>query len=70
MSEIIVRVADLRIGTRLSFADLTAELLRSTVEQVAVDPQIAMAVARLRAESGAAGGPSRAADIIESCLPR
>ncbi|MBB5872573.1 MGT family glycosyltransferase [Allocatelliglobosispora scoriae] len=63
------RLDQLNIGVRLSFADLTATVLRDTVERVAVDPVIAESVARLRKDVLTAGGPARAADIIESCLP-
>jgi UDP:flavonoid glycosyltransferase YjiC (YdhE family) len=63
------RLAELNIGVRLSFAELTATVLRDTVERVAVDPGIAECVARLRTDVLTAGGPARAADIIESYLP-
>lgn len=62
------RVQDLGVGIRLSFVDLTAAVLRETVDRAAADPSIARAVEVLQGEVRAAGGPVRAADVIESCL--
>ena len=60
------QVVRLGIGEQL-IADVDATGLRAAVERVAADIGMAERIRRLRAEALAAGGVTRAADVIETC---
>ncbi|MFC4147309.1 macrolide family glycosyltransferase [Micromonospora mangrovi] len=62
------RVAELGLGRVLPRDEFDAERLRATVEQVADDPGIRDRVARMREAMLAAGGPARAAEVVEGWL--
>lgn len=62
------RVAHLRLGVRLAAGGTTGERLHAAVEAVAGDPDVTLGVAAMRHEALAAGGPGRAADVIEANL--
>lgn len=63
------RIVDLGIGVRLSLTGLRPDALRGAVDRVASDPSVAARLDDLRTEIATAGGPTRAADVIESALP-
>lgn len=63
------RLVELGVSRRLRSEELTPHLLRSAVDQVAADPEIARRLAAIRAEMRALGGAEGAADIVESFLP-
>jgi MGT family glycosyltransferase len=62
------RAAELGIGRTLPGEQLTAERLRSVVEEVAADPSIRRQVARMRMNMLSAGGPARAARLVDHWL--
>ena len=62
------RVAELGLGRVLPFDTLTAEQLRDAVLSVALDEGIRARVAEMRRQSAEAGGPDRAADVLEAAL--
>ena len=62
------RIEELGLGAQIPPARLTATSLRETVEMLAKDNAVADRVAAMRRDIQAAGGTSRAADIIEECL--
>jgi MGT family glycosyltransferase len=64
------RLVELGLGAHLPPAGLTAEALRDAVELVTKEPAVAERIEWMRGEIRAAGGTARAADIVESCLPR
>jgi MGT family glycosyltransferase len=64
------RLAELGIGVRIPGAELTAMRLREAVDLVAKDQAMAQRIRWMQHEIRAAGGPARAADAIEACLPR
>ncbi|GAA2340368.1 MGT family glycosyltransferase [Streptomyces kunmingensis] len=62
------RVAELGLGVELPGEEVTAERLRAAVESVANDPRIRRRAARMRMDMLAAGGPARAARLIDGWL--
>jgi MGT family glycosyltransferase len=60
------RVAELGLGLRLTPAEATAPALRAAIEFVRTDAAIAGRIATMREEIRTAGGPGRAADLIEA----
>ncbi|MFJ3533206.1 macrolide family glycosyltransferase [Streptomyces sp. NPDC090132] len=62
------RVSELGLGVELPGEDVTAERLRAAVEHVANDPRIRHRAARMRMDLLAAGGPARAAQLIDGWL--
>ncbi|MFF9480758.1 macrolide family glycosyltransferase [Streptomyces sp. NPDC014733] len=64
------RLVELGVARRLDTSDATADALRTAVRELLAAPGLADRVAELRAESRAAGGAPRAADLIEERLER
>jgi MGT family glycosyltransferase len=64
------RIAELGAGQNLAGMDVTAELLRERVDQIASQPQYAEASAKLGETLRAAGGAVRAVDEVEAYLLR
>lgn len=62
------RTAELGLGVTLPGEEATAQRLRTAVETVANDPHIRRQVARMRLNLLAAGGPARAARLIDGWL--
>lgn len=62
------QVVDLGLGRLVSIADTTPEQLREAVLAVAADPRTAARARELQSLIRAAGGTSRAADVIEEQL--
>jgi MGT family glycosyltransferase len=62
------RVTELGLGVEVPGAEATAERLRGAVEAVAADRAIHRRVAALRVAMFAAGGPARAAQVIDDWL--
>lgn len=62
------RVTEPGLGVELPGEEVTAERLRAAVEGVANDPRIRRQVARMRMDMLAAGGPARAAQLIDGRL--
>ena len=63
------RLTELGLGTALGPADLTPAALRTAVDAVAKDDAVADRILQMRYELVTAGGTTRAADVIEDCLP-
>ncbi|SDC95210.1 macrolide family glycosyltransferase [Glycomyces harbinensis] len=63
------RLVELGVARRIDTADATAEALRTALEELVGDEEVARRSERLRAESLAEGGTKRAADLIEELLP-
>ncbi|EST37920.1 hypothetical protein N566_10390 [Streptomycetaceae bacterium MP113-05] len=61
-------VEELGIGCALPGETVTAEELRSAVEEVADDPEVQRNVAQMRMQLVAEGGPARAALVIDGWL--
>jgi len=59
----------LGVARHLPLEDATAEALREAVLALADDPEVARKLRRIRTETAAEGGTSRAADLIEAELP-
>ncbi|NJQ03544.1 macrolide family glycosyltransferase [Streptomyces zingiberis] len=64
------RLVQLGVARRVDTADATPEVLRTTLVELAADPEVARRCAELRAETRAEGGTSRAADLIEGVIGR
>ncbi|GAB2672721.1 glycosyltransferase [Saccharopolyspora gloriosae] len=62
------RAEELGLGKRLQAADLTPELLRTTVDEVAADERIRANLAEMREAVLAGGGASAGADALEKFL--
>ncbi|MFD6953170.1 glycosyl transferase [Nocardiopsis sp. TSRI0078] len=62
------RLEELGVARRIDTADATADLLRSTLLELASDPEVARRLADISARLQA-GGTSYAADLIEAELP-
>ncbi|MDQ1025092.1 UDP:flavonoid glycosyltransferase YjiC (YdhE family) [Streptomyces umbrinus] len=62
------RITELGPGVELPSEEVTAERLRAAVESVANDPRIRRQLARMRMDMLAAGGPARAAQLIDGRL--
>ncbi|MGH7869355.1 MAG: macrolide family glycosyltransferase, partial [Candidatus Dormibacteraceae bacterium] len=62
------RVEELGLGRRLNTAEITAELLRSTVDEVSQDTQISQNLARMSEIIHSCGGAPAGADAIENYL--
>ena len=62
------RVEELGLGRRLVQQELTPELLRATVDEVAADEEIRANLAAMRMSIREAGGSVAAADAIEARL--
>jgi MGT family glycosyltransferase len=62
------RVAALGLGRRLSRATVTASALRRALDEVMASPEIRANLARMRAETRAAGGAAAGAQAIEEYL--
>lgn len=63
------RLAELGVGRHLPAEEVTAELLRRSVTEVAADGEVQARLRALRAEVRAAGGVARAVAAVESFLP-
>jgi MGT family glycosyltransferase len=61
-------ICELGLGATLQPHGMTAETLRSVVEDVAADPEIRQRVAMMRVSTIEAGGARRAADQLETWL--
>ncbi len=59
-----LRLEQLGIGRWLA-ADFTPEILRNAVDEIAGDAGVRERLAAMRADIDAAGGPARAADVVE-----
>ncbi|GAA1952055.1 macrolide family glycosyltransferase [Amycolatopsis minnesotensis] len=64
------RAVELGLGRMLAPADATPDALRDAVLSVAADPAVRTAVTGIRADFAAAGGPVKAAEVIEASLTR
>ncbi|MCD0445455.1 hypothetical protein LO763_17730 [Glycomyces sp. A-F 0318] len=64
------RLVELGVARRIDTADATAEALRTALEELVGDPEVARRSERLRAEALAEGGTKRAADLVEALLDR
>jgi MGT family glycosyltransferase len=64
-----VRLVQLGIGARRSLDGLTPQTLRQAVERLGTDETMSTRIAAARRELATTGGPARAADVIEACLP-
>ncbi|MGA3488988.1 macrolide family glycosyltransferase [Micromonosporaceae bacterium DT55] len=62
-------LAELGVGRHLPAEEVTAELLRRSVTEVAADPEVRARLRALSAEVRAAGGVERAVAAVESFLP-
>jgi len=62
------RTVDLGLGVELPGHEVTAARLREAVETVARSPYIRRQVARMRMDMLAAGGPARAAQLVDGWL--
>lgn len=62
------RLVELGVARRIDTADATADALRSALIELTSDPDVALRVARLKAEVRAEGGTARAADLVEAEL--
>jgi len=62
------RIAELGLGEHLPMDEVTPEALRAALSRVSSDPRVAERLAAMRKEIEQAGGPCRAADIVESYL--
>lgn len=62
------RLVELGVARRIDTADATPEALRRALLELTAEPEVALRVARLRAEVRAEGGTARAADLIEAEL--
>ncbi|WP_369693093.1 macrolide family glycosyltransferase [Streptomyces luteocolor] len=62
------RLVELGVARRIDTEAATAEVLRAALLDLVADPEVAARCARLKAESRAEGGSSRAADLIEAEL--
>ncbi|NUO97550.1 MAG: glycosyl transferase [Nonomuraea sp.] len=63
------RLVELGVARRVDTADATADALRTALDELVSDPEVARRSARLRAEARAEGGTARAADLVEDLLP-
>ncbi|NUW46968.1 glycosyl transferase [Nonomuraea rhodomycinica] len=62
------RLVELGVARRIDTPDATAETLRAALIDLVTDTEVARRSARLRAETRAEGGTTRAADLIEQML--
>jgi MGT family glycosyltransferase len=62
------RLVELGVARRVDTADATAVTLRSALEYVITDPEVARRSAQLRSAARAEGGTARAADLVERML--
>ncbi|RLK60076.1 MGT family glycosyltransferase [Actinokineospora cianjurensis] len=60
------RIAELGLGTHLPMEEATPTRLRSDLHHITTDPTIRANLAAFRTETHTSGGPTKAADIIES----
>jgi MGT family glycosyltransferase len=63
------RLAQLGLGIGLRPADVTPTTLREAVDAIVADVTVADRIEQLRYELLTAGGTTRAADVVEACLP-
>ncbi|WP_226437378.1 macrolide family glycosyltransferase [Rhodococcus yananensis] len=64
------RLVELGVARRLDTADATADALRTALDELITDPQVARRSRQLRADARAEGGTARAADLIEEIVGR
>ncbi|MGP9022978.1 macrolide family glycosyltransferase [Streptomyces sp. BR1] len=62
------RLVELGVARRIDTAQATAETLRTALNDLVTDAEVARRSAQLRADVRAEGGTSRAADLIENML--
>ncbi|MFF9347105.1 macrolide family glycosyltransferase [Streptomyces sp. NPDC014734] len=62
------RLVELGVARRIDTEQATAEVLRTALDELVVDPEVARRSKSLRAEALAEGGTGRAADLIENML--
>ncbi|MEO3868292.1 macrolide family glycosyltransferase [Nonomuraea sp. B12E4] len=62
------RLVELGVARRIDTADATAAALRTALNELVADPEVARRSARLQTEARAEGGTGRAADLIERML--
>ncbi|WP_405460139.1 glycosyl transferase [Streptomyces sp. NBC_00101] len=62
------RLVELGVARRIDTEDATAPTLRTALDEILADPDVASRSAHLRAESRAEGGTARAADLVEEML--
>ncbi|MFG2646923.1 macrolide family glycosyltransferase [Streptomyces sp. NPDC048436] len=62
------RLVELGVARRIETADATPDALRCALLELTSDPDVALRVARLKAEVRAEGGTARAADLVEAEL--
>ncbi|MEV2253862.1 macrolide family glycosyltransferase [Streptomyces sp. NPDC050147] len=62
------RLVELGIARRIDTADATAETLRTALNELVTDAEVARRSAQLRADARAEGGTPRAANLIEKML--
>ncbi|MEU3190763.1 macrolide family glycosyltransferase [Streptomyces sp. NPDC006992] len=62
------RLVDLGVARRLDTPEATAEALHTALRELVTDPEVARRSALLRAQARAAGGTTRAADLVEGML--
>ncbi|SFY49604.1 macrolide family glycosyltransferase [Streptomyces sp. F-1] len=62
------RLVELGVARRIDTADATADALRTALEELTRDAEVARRSARLRAEARGEGGTGRAADLVEEML--
>ncbi|MFF7363047.1 macrolide family glycosyltransferase [Streptomyces sp. NPDC008125] len=62
------RLVELGVARRIDTEDATAEALRSALDELLADPEVARRSASVRAEARAEGGTLRAADLVEELL--
>ena len=64
------RLVELGVARRIDTEDATADALLDALTELTTDPEVARRSAELRAEARAAGGTTRAADLVEEALWR
>lgn len=62
------RLVELGVARRIDTEDATAEALRTALDELLADPEVARRSASVRAEARAEGGTLRAADLVEELL--
>ncbi|MFD6532800.1 nucleotide disphospho-sugar-binding domain-containing protein [Streptomyces sp. NPDC060184] len=62
------RLVELGVARRVDTEDATADALRTALDELLGDPEVARRSAELRAEARAEGGTLRAADLVEAQL--
>ncbi|MFD9635297.1 nucleotide disphospho-sugar-binding domain-containing protein, partial [Streptomyces violascens] len=62
------RLVELGVARRIDTPDATADALRTALNDLVTDPEVARRSAQLRADARSEGGTRRAADLIENML--